>query len=189
MASTKQLSTNLGLDSLPTPADPKNFNDLLRIYNAINALAAQLDVYTGALQQDPTIWAQTSPEQTLWTAGANRLYLPTLDNLTAGSLATIVNSGGTYKAKLAGGPGWNGDCRGYSTGVYNAGDMAEIILFGLCTVVTGLVPGTTYYVSNGTAGAFTSSIPGTAGNRIQPIGYSIAPGSLFFNPSVLVLTV
>lgn len=186
----KQLSVNLGLDSLPNPVDPKFFTDFLRLYNAVNNLAAALDQYTGPLQYDTSLWGSLTPANTLWTAGANRLYLPTLDNLTAGSMASIVNSGGTYKAQLAGGPpAWKGDCRGYSTGVYNAAGNAEIILFGLCSVVAGLTPGTTYYVSNITAGSFTSVTPAVAGNRIQPIGYAISPTTLFFNPSTLVLTV
>lgn len=189
MASSQKWSMNLGIDTIPNPVDPANFSENLRIYNAIKALASAVDLYAGPLQYDSSIWNQLTPAQTLWTAGANRLYLATTQDLAAGSMVSIINSGGTYKAALAGGAAWGGgDCRGYSTGVYLTGNMAEIILFGLCTVVAGLTPGATYWVSNATAGAFTGGKPANTGDRIQPIGYAISATTLFFNPSVLVPT-
>lgn len=190
MAAGQRFSTNLGLDNVPVPANAENFNDFLRVYNAVRALASQIDTLTGALPYDSSIWGQLIPDQTLWTAGANRLYLPTTDNLAAGSMCSIWDSGGTYKARLAGGPAWvGGNCRGFSTGVYLAGNNAEIILFGLCTVVAGLTRGATYYVSNNTAGAFTAVVPGTTGWKYQSIGYAISDTTLFFNPSTNIPTV
>lgn len=189
MTSGVRFSMNLGLDNIPNPVDPANFSENLRMYNAIRALAAAVDLYAGPLPYDTSIWNQLTPAQTLWTAGANRLYLQTTDNLAAGSMCSIWDNGGTYMARLAGGPAWvGGDCRGFSTGVYAAGSMAEIMLFGLCTVVSGLTRGAPYWISNAVAGAFTGTKPANTGNLVQPIGYAIEATSLFFNPSVLVPT-
>lgn len=38
------------------------------------------------------------------------------------------------------------------------------------------------YVSTATAGAITSTLPATAGSRVQIIGYAEAPTIIFFNP-------
>jgi len=187
MASTSRLSTNLGLDVLPAIKDREAFTEFVGVYNAIRAAAANLDVYTGALQYPSSEWSQLGPSQTLWTAGANRLYLIFSDAATPGNMMSIWDDAGVMKARLAGGAAWvGGDCRGYATGTVNAGDYGEIILFGLCTVVSGLTRGATYWASNATTGAFTGTKPAANNNRIQPIGYALTDSTLFFNPSTLV---
>lgn len=189
MPATPQLSTNLGLDQLPVTDDQKEFDQLFRIYNAIKAVASNLDTYTGAMQYDSSLWSVLTPALTLWTSGANRLYLPTSDILVAGDMVSIWNNAGVMTARKAGGPAWiGGDCKGYSTGIAAAGARCEIILFGLCPYVTGLTPGATHWVSNGLTGAFTAVKPAVNGNKIQPIGFALTSTTLFFNPSVLVPT-
>lgn len=45
------------------------------------------------------------------------------------------------------------------------------------------------YVSPSTAGAITSTLPSTAGNRVQVIGYAEAPTIIYFNPDYTFLQV
>jgi hypothetical protein len=189
MASQQKLSVNLGLDQLPSTDDQALFIQLTRIYNAIRNLASGVDTYTGPLQYDSALWSVLTPAQTLWTAGANRLYLKFSDTVVAGAACNIYDNAGVMTARKAGGPAWaGGDAKGYSTGAVNAGDYGELILLGLCTLYSGLTRGATYWASNATAGNITATKPNANGNRIQPVGYALTDTTFFWIPSPLVPT-
>ena len=187
----QKLSMNLGLAQIPETQDQKLFGELYKVYNAIKNLAATVDTYTGALQQDQELWSILSPTDTIHSQNTNRLYVEYSEDVGLGEFVTLWNDAGTLKAKKAGGVVWAGDCRGYCSvgGGVTAGNFGEVILFGLHPLVAGATPGTLYYISNTTAGTITPTKPATSGNTIQPIGYALAYNILFFNPSLFTQVV
>ena len=157
MATTQQLSMNLGITQVPETQDQKLFPELLRIYNALNIVASALDSYTGALPPPPSTWSALTPVDTIQTQRTQRLYLQFSESVGAGELVTIWNDAGTPKAKKAGGNPWAGDTRGFATASVTAGAFGEIVLGGLDIYISGLTPGVTYYTSNSVAGAMTAT--------------------------------
>jgi hypothetical protein len=173
---SQSYSINLGIPQLPeNKSDIQTYTEFVRIYSAIRALAGGLDSYTGALQADTSIWSAVSPDFSL-DSMPRRLYIPTTDNLTNGCFVGLYNNAGVLTAALA--QSGVRSARGFSTGVYNAGGYAEIILYGLHKNVSGLTPGAMYYLSSVTPGGFTSS------SGTQPLGYALSPTRLWFSPTV-----
>ena len=178
------LSVNTGLSLVPDTQNKELFNELVRVYNAINMVASSLDAYTGALSRDPVDWPSLSPSDTIHSQWMNRLYVLFSANATAGQMIDLWNNAGALNARPAGGAAWLGIARGFSTGAVTAGNYGEVILGGLHEYVAGLVPGTVYYLdAAGPAGNIVAVAPGV-GFR-QPIGYALSGNRLFFQPALL----
>jgi hypothetical protein len=190
-ASTQRFSLNLGIGATPETENAELYAQVSRIYGAIRTLAAGLDSYTGALQQDQELWDVLTPADTLTMAGMNRLYVPFSEIVTLGQIVTLWDNAGILTAKKAGGNVWAGDARGYCSTdqVLAPGDFGEVILLGLHPYISGATRGALYYLSNVTAGTMTTVKPVTAGNKIQPVGYALSTTELFFNPGILVPTI
>ena len=59
--------------------------------------------------------------------------------------------------------------------------QATVYVDSINTGVTGLTPGTVYFLS-ATAGLATATAPSAAGNVVQEIGMATAAGELIFQP-------
>ena len=181
----QQYSINLGLAALPETKPNESYMDILRLYGAVKALAVALDAYTGVLPQDEALWPLLTPADTIHSQNQHRLYVLFTENVTPGQVVTLVDASGVLTAKLAGGSAHAGAARGFSTGTVVSGNYGEVILFGLCRYISGMTPGTLYYISAVTAGSITAVSPGTPYH--QAVGYALSAKSLFFNPSLEML--
>lgn len=187
MAQPQQYSTNLGIGQAPDIDQakyPTIYADLLRVRNAIRALQAALDTYTGALGEDPTYWDQVSSSSGVRLQNISRVYLEAGEPISYGASVHFYNVAGTLKARNANATDNTKPCRAYCSvsGGVSTGDFGEFILFGLHTGFVGLTPGDEYYLSAATPGGYAASAPGVVGNVVQKIGYALSDTVLFFEP-------
>lgn len=159
-------STDLGLGSIPETKDKQNFADLLRIYNAIRALANNLDAYTGnvpaAVQLNRTFLG--SPICPPCVAGVV---------LAVGSCVSFATSTTTLTATLAD-AGLGIAPQGINlSGGATVGSSNSPVIHGPAACFTGLAPGQVYYLQ--AAGAI--GLAPTA----YPVGFAINPTTLWVN--------
>lgn len=77
---------------------------------------------------------------------------------------------------------------GFVTVGVSEGDPATVYLFGAVdTALSGLTPGTVYYLSAATPGAVVAVAPSSAGNLVQQIGIAATATQLVFDPQPGVL--
>ncbi len=183
----EKFSVDLGLAFIPETANPALFNELYKVYNAIKILAGTLDIYTGAIRPDEDTWPQLTAANTILSQNVNRIYVPFSEDVTPGQVVTLFNDSGVVTAKLAGGPVWAGDCRGFMSllTTVTSGTFGEVTLFGLHSLLTGATPAAIYYTSPDTPGLFTDIEPSSPGQHLQRIGYALNTGGLFFNPELV----
>lgn len=172
----KGYSTNLGLPTAPITENRELWIELLKVYNAIRNVAAQLDNLTGAISEPSDVWSQIGTGRL--TFGLNsKLYLEAAVAITYGQTIGIDAAG---LADLADDAVLG--CIGFCSAVNGAGagDTVEIQLFGLYPLLAAasLTPGARYYQST-TAGAI-----GVGGTGTQCIGFAINDQQLFFNPQL-----
>jgi len=181
----QEFSTNLGLSVLPEldqKAQPEVFAELLRMRNALRALQAALDNYTGALSVDTNYWDQTPPASSVQVQRISRVYVPATEAIAFGQATHLYNNAGTLSARLANATDATRPCRAYCNvpaGV-GIGEYGEFILLGLLPVA-GVTPGATYYLDT-TSGLIAAAAPGVVGNIVQEIGFGLDDESIWFNP-------
>jgi hypothetical protein len=174
-------STNLGLSIIPEAdeqQDPALYTEALKLRNAMFALQAALDNLTGAIGEDPSAWSADTPDQWIRLYNLTRVYLKSSEAITQGAVVSFWNNGGTLNARNANAssPYY---ARAYSTGAVASGVFGEFVLMGAVTI-SGLTPGSTYYLSNSTG--LISASPGT---NTQVLGYALTSNKLFFNPQII----
>ena len=170
-----ELSFNLGIPPTPTTSDDELFNQLLPLYQAVNTLAYNLDLYTGNVRKKAGL---SLPEQLT----APTIITATLtENVTRGSLLHLSRSGTTLIAYKAGGAGVASNLtHGVADSAGSVNDVIPVILFGyLNGHITGMTPGASYYTSDSVTGAASNGA--ALGNR-QPIGFALSDTTFFFNP-------
>jgi len=172
-------SINTGLPNIPDPPDPTFFAEFTRVYNAIRNLTIAVDSYTGALPVEPQYYAQTAPTSTLLSQNTQRLYVKFTDAAAYGQTLDLWDNSGSLAARLSSAAAAGKPVRAWcsTAGGVLVGGYGEVMLGGLCTAVSGLTIGQTYYAGN-TAG----TIAPTAGTVPQKIGYAIGPALLIFQP-------
>ena len=111
--------------------------------------------------------------------GAQTQAMACSENLTAGDLVNIWNDSGTRKVRRA-------DCsngrraHGFVLSGFSSGATATVYLDDTLTGLTGLTPGSVYYLS--TTGAATATAPSTAGQISQEIGVAVSTTAISFEP-------
>lgn len=185
MAGSQQLSINLGLPATPDVKDPTIFVELLRVYNAINAVARGLDTYTGALPALPEDYDYLGLSN-LRDQNISRMY-PIFDvDVLAGAMINVYNVAGVLHARLANATDGTKPARGFAAATVTSGNRGEIVLLGLHPLLSGLTPGALYYLSAVSAtGQITSAAPATVGNLVQPVGFALSDTAIWFNPTLL----
>lgn len=184
MASLTSLTTNLGLSQVPETDDRKLFFELQKVYNAINALARNLDSYTGAtsaaVADMPEIGVSSILLQRL-----TRLYLLFDETVVSGAMINVYNNSGVLHARLAKAADGTKPARAVAVAATTSGEYGELLLLGALPFYSGLTPGTLYYLSpTSTSGQITAVKPVTAGQLVQPVGFALSTSSLFFNPTL-----
>ncbi len=103
------------------------------------------------------------------------------ENLTAGDLVSYHNSSG-IKVRKADATTSGKEADGFVLAGYTSGATATV--YGPSnknTAVTGLTPGSRYYLST-TAGGVTATAPSGSANVVQYVGKATAAGELMFEP-------
>lgn len=173
-------SLNLGLDIVPITTDPQNLPDMYRLYNAVKGVAAAIDSYTGPVSRPKADWP-TAGTSAIKTQNMARWYVTTSEALTAGMIVSIWNDAGVAKVRKAGGPALGGGLgAGFVLASFAAGEVAEVLLSGLNTGISGMIPGTYYDLSLVTAGAVST---GVASPNKQTLGVALTASALWFTPT------
>lgn len=184
MASPSKLSFNLGIGSTPDTANNEDFIQYQQIYNALNANARALDIYTGSIQPDKDTW-NIIGTNAIRSQNINRFYAIFDQVAGPGNIINLYDPGdGTVHARLAIATGVATAARGYSTGTVAIGEIGEIILQGLHPLFSGLLPSRLYYTST-TPGIVQLAAPTAPGSIVQPVGYALSTSALWFAPSLI----
>ena len=111
--------------------------------------------------------------------GATTKLAATTENLSAGDLVNLYNDSGTIKARKA--DASNGRrAIGFVLSSVTSPNNATVYLDGTITGLTGLTPGSAYYLSGSSAGAATATAPSTSGYISQEIGIALSATEINF---------
>jgi len=104
--------------------------------------------------------------------------------LAAGDFVNFWNNSGTVGIRKADatGTGEGKRAHGFVKAGVSSGATATVYLTGINPQLTGLTPGTTYYLST-TAGGITATAPAASGNIVQEVGCSLSATEISFYPS------
>ena len=100
------------------------------------------------------------------------------ENLSAGNLVNIWNSGGQFRVRKADATSSGKEANGFVLSSVTSGQTAQVYLEGTVTGLSGLLPGR-YYLST-TPGEITDTVPSNAGNVVQYVGNSVSGTELTF---------
>lgn len=183
-----QASFNLGLSDLPEVNQkkyPDLYGEFLRLHNAIKLVQGGLDIYTGALQEDPQYWASTGPKASSRVQNISRVYALATENIGLSQVVHFQSSGATLTAHRADATDATKLCRAFcsTSGGVLSGAAGEFILLGVNPYFTGLTPGKPYYLHT-TPGEINAIAPAGVGNVVQPVGFALSPTDLWFIPSL-----
>lgn len=106
--------------------------------------------------------------------------------IAAGAPVNLWSNGGVASVRNANGA-TSLEAQGYIISAAASGATGVVVyLNSVNTALSGLTPGTDYFLSDTTAGAATATAPTTTGHYSQQIGYGTAAGNLQFNPGPMV---
>ena len=156
LSSDIRLPVDLVTDS---KKNPDVYLDLLNITNSIKLLQQYLDLFISA--------------RTIATAS---------ESISVGSMVNLFGSGGVLFVQNANASTQTKQCTGYALSSASAGTALEIQTFGVHQLISGLTPGTTYYLST-IAGKITATPPSGVGQVRQEVGIALDPNTLLFRPA------
>jgi hypothetical protein len=100
------------------------------------------------------------------------------ENIGAGNLVNIWNSGGQFRVRKADATASGKEANGFVLSSVTSGQIAQVYLEGTITGLSGLTPGR-YYLST-TPGEITDTPPSNSGNVVQYVGNSVSATELTF---------
>src|SRR5579863_2517548 len=181
-------SFNTGLQQVPDLLNITSVGKLsfqfISIYNAIGVLQQAIDSYTGNSPAPSNNSNQNAaPETTVLIGNTANMWLLAAQNINAGFLVTITNSGGTAIANLSNVASTPyGQAMGISMTNATTGNPLQILLLGLFNFGGSVTPGGIYYASALVPGGLSLTPPSVSGQLIQPVGFGVDSNSIFFNP-------
>ena len=206
MSNTISSSLNIGLPITPELSDdPKTFAELMRVYAAARTLQSGLSSVSneattaltaaGATSPASSTWPSITPQQSVLIGNMNKLYLPASEDIAFGELGNIWNSSGTTKVRKAlpyeystTTPTFEKICHCICTtpGGVTSGNTGRFMVMQGIIAVTGVTPGTRYYLSTSPGHIVAATPAPQVGYTIaqQCIGVGIATDILYFNPEL-----
>lgn len=179
----RELSFSLGIGTSPlydNPEDQELNAELLRVYQAVNTLALQLDSATNGITAAASDRGYILASAASKEAQISRIYCQCGVAITAGELLHVGANYVVNKAQSNVTHNLKAQAIALQSG--SAGAWIPVALRGVCRLFVGLTAGQDYFLST-TAGAITSLLPGT-GNTVQYIGFALSTGELYFNPEI-----
>lgn len=111
--------------------------------------------------------------------GADTVSIEAFENLSAGDFVNIYHSGGGRCRKADGSNGRA--AHGFVLAAVSSGQNATVYRSGSNDQLSGLTPGTTYWLSTSTPGTAVGTAPTlTTGHIIQVLGVADSAGALTF---------
>jgi hypothetical protein len=118
--------------------------------------------------------------------GAPALMITAAEALPAGSLCNVFTSSGVAAIRLASAADASRAANAFvRAAVALGGETAPGYVGQADAALSGLTPGTTYYLST-TPGAVSTSPPSATGNVVQEVGVALSAGVLLFAPKLSV---
>lgn len=111
--------------------------------------------------------------------GADTNTATATEALSAGNFVNIWNNGGVVSVRKAD-AATNKEAHGFVLASVALGAAATIFSEGSNTGLTGLTPGSRYYLSATTPGAATSTPPSAAGQIVQFVGVAVSTTAVNF---------
>lgn len=118
--------------------------------------------------------------------GADTALIQASENLAAGDLVNVHNSGGA-RVRKADATTSGKEAHGFVLSAVTSGNNATVYFEGPNTQVTGLTPGPQFLST--TAGLTTATAPSGSGNVVQRVGVATAAAVLNFEASVPIVLV
>lgn len=110
--------------------------------------------------------------------GAETKLIQASENLSAGNLVNIWDSGGQFRVRKADASVAGKEANGFVLASVTSGQNAQVYLEGTITGLAGLLPGR-YYLAT-TPGEITASAPAGSGNVVQYIGEAVSTTEVTF---------
>ena len=104
--------------------------------------------------------------------GAETKQIQASENLNAGDLVNIWNSGGQFRVRKADATAAGKEASGFVLSAVTSGQNATVYLEGTITGLGGLLPGRMYLATS--PGLATSTPPSGSGNVVQYIGNAVS---------------
>jgi hypothetical protein len=137
----------------------------------------------GIAPRNPSAILSSNNDTTaLLAANVHRFYTQATETISQGALISLTSNIGVLSVRNANATDNTRHCDGYCSqiGGIAAGAVGEVILNdGMITNLTGLVPGTRYYMST-TNGQVTSVAPSGGSTVVQYVGIAITANALRF---------
>lgn len=132
-------------------------------------------------QGDPGPTGATGPAGPPGPVSAPVKNVITSEALSAGHLINLYNSAGlrAQRADAA----FARRAHGYVRAAFASGAVAEVYVSGFNDLLSGLVVGTTVYLSDTTPGTVTATPPTASGHIVQAIGIVTGVNEINFEPS------
>lgn len=180
----REFSFNVGISANPgSVEDAAVEQELYKLYTAINALAYNLDLYTGmapVIQADAP-YANPALTSRLAAIGTMYLEVAAASGVIIGDLLHVNNSSKVVLAQSNAGHSLR--CQLVALTVAGLGEFVKCTHGGVIDGYVGLTPGNYYYLST-TAGAVAAAAPGSGSKTVQLVGWALTSTKLFFNPSI-----
>lgn len=100
------------------------------------------------------------------------------ENLSAGNLVNVWNSGGNFRVRKADATTQGKEAHGFILSSVSSGGAAQVYLEGTVTGLSGLLPGRYYLSTN--PGEITDTPPAASGNVVQYVGNAVSATELTF---------
>jgi hypothetical protein len=105
------------------------------------------------------------------------------ENLTAGDFVTVFSDAGTPKARKADATDGGKRAHGFVKASPTAGQTVDVYFDGANSSLTGLTPGSRYFLSASTPGGATATPPAATGNLVQYLGTALSTTKIAFRPT------
>ena len=112
--------------------------------------------------------------------GADQVYLLASEAISAGAMVNVWNNSGTANARNADQTATGKAPTGFVTSSLASAASGNVIMSGIVTGLTGLTPGSIYYL--GTAGTITLTPTTATGNVLWIVGQALSATTLQFQP-------
>lgn len=137
------------------------------------------------------VWIDSARVVALQSASTSSPPLTTqliaAEALTAGQLVNMYNVAGAAQVRRAIATATTSAADGFVLQSVGSGQIATVQLAGLDGVLSGLVPGSIYFLDPAVPGGITATAPSTSGQVVQQVGKALTSGSLQFVPGQPIL--
>lgn len=173
----------LGLPNLPDEnMDKKMWGEFLTVYRAIQNLLSGVSQFSGIDPPDSIEIDSMDPTKYLQGQNLSMWYPTAAVPISRGQLVNTQSGLGANVVGIAAATGPTLHAIGIADETKGAGQKIKVLTGGLTTAISGMVPGTLYYLST-TPGAVQNLRPVVPGQIVQPVGWALTSGQMLLSVS------